>query len=592
VPGIRPGWFRIRNSVAPNAAAQRTLWVGGIVITCVSVGMLGLLGRVIQLQTHPPAPVLNQIDSQHGRRTLQSRRGNLLDRRGRVMATTHIAHRLFVDPQLIQDPNTFSEQIGYRLGYDPARVEQMIGLKSHRRYVVIDPRLNDERLAQLKAFRLRGLADQPYVVRDYPLGPVAGQVIGFVGVDHQGLEGLERTLNSRLRGQSGSLSYLRDASRKPLWVNRDNYDPPQDGQAIRLSLDVTLQTIAETELAQGCQAFGAPSGQLIVMDPYTGEILAMANYPAFDPNHFMQSRPDDHRNRCVTDVFEPGSTFKPFIWAATTEAGLARPNEIIDTTTTGVYVTAKGRRLRDVRGHGRVTWDDVLVMSSNIGMAIIGQRMEAQRLFTAVRAFGFGRKTGSGLPGEVSGIVNPLKQWNHYSVTSVPMGQEIAVTALQLTAAFCAIANDGYVISPTILVRQTDGPDSPARIYECVLSPKVAAHTREVLRRVVTEGTGRRANSALYTVFGKTGTAQIADHTHGGYLQDQYISSFIGGAPVDTPRLVVAAIIHRPDIALGHYGGTVAAPVVRRVIEQSLAYLGVVPDVPDEHNHTQLASFH
>ena len=175
----RPGWFRIRNGIAPNAAAKRTLRVGGIIITCVTVGMLGMLARVIQLQTYPPAPVFDQIDSQHGRKTLQSRRGNLLDRRGRVIATSHIAHRLFVDPQLIQDPNTFSEQIGYRLGYDPARVEQMIGLKSHRRYVVIDPRINDERLAQLRAFRLRGLVNQPYVVRDYPLGLVAGQVHGI-----------------------------------------------------------------------------------------------------------------------------------------------------------------------------------------------------------------------------------------------------------------------------------------------------------------------------------------------------------------------------------------------------------------------------
>lgn len=508
------------------------------------------------------------------------------------MATTRIAHRLFVDPQLIQDPNTFSEQIGYRLGYDPAKVEQMIGQKAHRRYVVIDRRLNDQRLATLKVFRLQGLANQAYTVRDYSLGPVAGQVIGFVGIDHRGLEGLERTLNNRLQGQTGSLNYLRDAGRKPLWVNRDNYDPPQDGQTLRLSLDVTIQTIAEVELARGCQAFNAKSGQLIIMDPYTGEILAMANYPAFDPNHFTRRDLEDHRrNRCVTDVYEPGSTFKPFVWAAATEAGLARPDEIIDTTTSGVYFSPKGRRLKDERPHGKVTWNDVLVVSSNIGMAIVGQRMEAQRLFATVQAFGFGRKTGSGLPGEVPGIVNPLKQWNHYSVTSVPMGQEIAVTPLQLTTAYCAIANDGFVISPTILARDTDGLESPAEIYERVLSSEMADHTRQLLRRVVTEGTGRRANSKLYTIFGKTGTAQIADRTNGGYLPDQYISSFVGGAPLDKPKLIVAAIIHRPDMALGHFGGTVAGPVVRQVIEQSLAYLGVAPSLSDPRKDTQLVSF-
>ena len=419
------------------------------------------------------------------------------------------------------------------------------------------------------------MATQPRLVRDYPYGPLAGQVIGFVGFDGDGLEGLERRFNEPLAGTPGALRYLRDSARRPLWVERTSYQPSTHGQSIRLSLDAAIQSIAQEQLLAACQRYAAAAGQMIVMDPHTGQILAMANYPFFDPTEFSQAKPDDRRNRCVTDVFEPGSTFKAFIWAKATEAGMARPDEIIDCTESGYYVSPKRRALRDAHAHGRITWDEVLVKSSNIGMAIVGQRMGIKPLHDAVRSFGFGSKTGSRLPGEVAGIVNPLRRWNHYSETSVPMGQEVAVTAIQLARAFCAIANSGYLVTPTILAPSPASTDEP--IYERVLDPDAARYTRRVLRRVVTEGTGRKANSPRYEIFGKTGTAQVPDRQNGGYLDKQYVASFVAGAPVDHPRLVVVCAIHRPDPAQGYYGGTVAAPAVMGVIEQSLAYLGVPP---------------
>ncbi len=537
-----------------------------------------LLGRVIQLQAFPPARLAGLIDSQRSRTTLHARRGNLLDRRGRVLAATRLSRRLFVDPKLIEDPATFAEHVGYTLGYDPASIERKISDRDDRRYVPIDHRLSEARLRILKGFHLPGLATEPRLVRDYPYGPLAGQVIGFVGFDGDGLEGLERSFNTRLAGEPGTLSYLRDAARKPLWVERRTYRAPADGQPIRLSLDATIQSIAETQLAQTCDRYAAHSGQMVVMDPQTGQVLAMANYPHFDPGRFSQTKPQDRRNRCVTDVFEPGSTFKALIWAKASEAGFAKPDEMIDCTKGGYYVSPKGRVLRDAHAHGRITWDDVLVKSSNIGMAIVGQRMGIERLHKTVKLFGFGAKTGSGLPGEVRGIVNPLRRWNHYSETSVPMGQEVAVTALQLARAYCTIANGGVLVTPTILA---DGADPQAAhdqpIYELVLHPAAAAHTRRVLRRVVTEGTGRKANSPYYEIFGKTGTAQVPDRVNGGYLPKQYVASFVGCAPLDRPRLVVVAVIHRPDPSIGYYGGTVSAPSAMRVIEQSLAYLGVEP---------------
>jgi len=595
--GDRTVWWldgATANGDQPTPQSQRILRVGRVSIGLISIAMVGLLARVVGLQTHPPEPIRQLINSQQSGLSLPARRGNLQDRHGRILATTRLASRLFIDPQLIKNPNTFSENVGYQLGYEPSWIERKINAKPGRRYIVIDPRLDEDRVEKLKKYRLPGLATERYPVRDYPNGSLAGQVIGFVGVDGDGLEGLERSIETSLRAKAGRLRYLRASNMKPVWVDQAGYRPPVDGRAVRLSLDITVQSIAESELSQACEAFKAESGQLIVMDPRTGEILAMANYPAFDPNRFKWSKPEDRRNRCVTDLYEPGSTFKPFIWAAATHAGLAKPDEIIDCTTTGYYRTDKGRGLHDAHGHGKLTWDQVLIKSSNIGMAIVGQRMGTQRLYDAVRSFGFGSVTGCELPGEAPGIVTPLKRWNHYSVTSVPMGQEIAVTALQLVAAFSAIVNDGYRVRPTIFAQPQPQPQSPdphqaTAIYERVLSPATAAHTRHVLRRVVTRGTGHRANSTLYTVFGKTGTAQVADPKNGGYLEDQYVSSFLGAAPLNDPRVTVVCIIRQPDKSIGYYGGTVAAPAVRRVIEQTLLYLGVHPDPsPPERWHARL----
>lgn len=556
---------------------RRALWIGRACVGLITLAMLGLLGRVVQLQIKPPAPIVEQIDSQRSRVTVQGRRGTVLDRQGRALAITRVAKRLFVDPKIIENPNTFSEQVGYRLGYDPASIEKKIGQARNPRYVVIDPHLTDQKLQKLDGFHLRGLGIEPRMVREYPQQSLAGQVVGFVSADNQGIEGIERVLNAKLLSQPGHMGYLRDAQRRPLWIEQADYQAPTDGDPLRLSLDVAIQAIAEAALKDACTQYRAKSGQLIVMDPYTGEVLAMANYPSFDPNQFGKSMPDDRRNRCVTDLFEPGSTFKPFVWSAITEAKLARPDQKLDCTEEGVYVTAGGRRLHDVHGHGRITWDQVLVYSSNIGMSIMAQKMKSREMHDAVRSFGFGQSTHSGLPGEVSGKITPLKSWGHYTLTSVPMGQEIAVTALQLVRGYCTFANGGYRVTPTILA-VTDNADTQ---YQRVLSPAIAAHTAQVLRRVVVEGTGQKANSPMYPIFGKTGTAQLADRARGGYMDGQYVSSFVGGAPLDAPRLVVGCIIQQPDKSIGHYGGIIAAPAVRRVIEQSLIYIGVPPR-PDQ----------
>lgn len=548
----------------------------------VTAVMMLLIVRVVQLQTRPEASLAAKLGMQRSQRPQPARRGGIFDARRRHLAVSQTAVRLFADPKLIKDPPAFAQTVADTLGYDAATIEKVVTRRPDSHYVVIDPKLSEERLAPAMTLNLKGLGTQRWVERRYPQDHYAGQLLGAVGFDGQGLEGLEFLFQKELAGRSSSVSYLRDVRRRPLQVAGPDYQPPTDGADVQLSIDLVIQSIAEQVLADRCRRFEAEHGQMIVMDPRTGYILAMVNYPSFDPSQLEGSKPEQRRNRCVTDVFEPGSIFKPFVWAWATEHGLAYPAEIIDCTTSGVHRTSRGRRLRDVRPHGRITWQEVLVYSSNIGMSIVGERMGASTMFNGLCAFGFGGPTGSELPGESHGIVNPLDGWNHYSVTSVPMGQEVAVTALQLVRALCAIANDGLMATPTIRADR-DALDDP--ILMRVLSKATARLTRSAMRRVVIEGTGRKANSDLYSIFGKTGTAQVPDLENGGYHDDQYVASFIAGAPVDDPRIVVGCFIHRPS-KKSYYGGTVAAPGVMRVIERSLVYLGVAPQRSHENDGT------
>jgi cell division protein FtsI (penicillin-binding protein 3) len=565
------------NPAAISAAAdmsQRNRITARVCVVLMTLILLGLLGRVYQLQAYPSPKITAMMGKQAGDLTLDARRGALIDRRGRDLAVTRLAYRLFVDPDLVDDPNTFSEYVGYTLGYDPAWVEMTIAKRRGSRYILLDQRLSDERLKKYRELDLKGLAIEPTLVRDYPQGVTAGQVVGFVGAEGKGLAGLELSLDRRLAPDPGQYAYVRDRSRNVLWLADQHYEPHTDGEPIRLSLDINIQDIAEQELQAAVAEFEAEAGQLLVMDPYTGEILAMANYPAINPTAFGSADPKLRRNRSVTDVFEPGSVMKPFVWAAAIEAGQAHPDEMIDTTEVGWWKPARGPVLRDASPHGEISWDDILKYSSNIGIAKVAERMGRPMLYDIIASYGFGQPTGSGLPGEVAGLLRPEPKWSHTDLTRIPMGQGVAVTPLQVTRAFCALANDGVLIRPSIEAIDGGTVQRP-EVTSRVLSPHIARHTREVLGRVIIDGTGRKARSDLYDLFGKTGTAQLPDLKNGGYYDDQYISSFIAGAPIDRPRLVVGCYIHRPNKAIGHYGGTVAGPPVKRVIERSLQYLGV-----------------
>lgn len=554
-----------------------------LVVGVVALCMMVLLGRVIQLQFQPEEAVLARMERTSGSATLQARRGSLLDSRGRTLAVSRLGYRLFADPQLIADPSRFAFEIAHAIDDDPARIDQLIDARFDSRYVVLNPLLDQSQVHTLREQPIPGTGMQARLVRQYPHGPVAGQIIGFVGTDHTGLDGAEHAFDDYLMGRSGILRMLRDVRRRPLWVERDGFVPPEDGRDVRLSIDTVIQDIAEKELAAACEEYQAARGEIVVMDARNGQLLAMANWPPLHPMEFTTADDYIRRNRCLTDAYEPGSVFKPFLHAMATDMGLARGNQRIDTGP-GVWRSPRGRRLRDAHPHGQLTWDEVLVVSSNIGMAIVAGQMSRQQMYDAVRSFGFGTRPGTGLAGESPGLVNPVRDWTHYSLTSVPMGQEIGVTPVQLAQGLSAFANDGMIVVPSVLADDAELP-----IYKRVVSPAVARHTRMVMRDVVVEGTGRRAQSELYRIWGKTGTAQMARRNGRGYEPGKYTASFIGGAPLLDPRIVVVVSVHEPETSLGYYGGIVSAPTAKAVIEQTLSYLGVPPDAEDV-SPSQLAS--
>jgi len=562
--------------------ARRTLWTSRIVVICLTLGFVGLLGRVYQLQAYPDNQIVGLQDSQIGQARLEAMRGGIVDRTGRVLASTRIGYRMFCDPMLIEDRTIFAETIAYTLGYDPVELDMKLSGTSHRRYVLLDDRMDDEQVDLFNDNEMpKGVYIEPVTVRDYPQGQVAGTLIGFVGRDGDGLEGLENYWDDRLTGTAGSYRFLRDYRRRRMWVTGHDYVPFEDGENIRLSIDAYIQRLCEEELARTIEEFGADSGQIIVMQPNTGEVLAIATYPTYDPNAFGDVSDEMRRNRPVTDLFEPGSIFKPFVWAGLTEMGVVTPGEVIPTPNSKSWLMPNGRTLHDASAHHNCTWHQVLKYSSNIGMAMVAQRVDVQDVYDIMRSFGFGRPTGIDLPGEISGMLTLSDHAGAraYSQGSWPMGQEVGVTGIQMVRAMCVLANGGVMVDPRIEAwQQLEDEDAPAVTRQRVVSERTASAALYAMRDAVLDGTGRHADSPYFDNFGKTGTAQLPNADTGGYYSDRYMSSFLGGSPTDNPEIVVGVFIRDPDRSIGHYGGVVAAPAFRHVVDQTLLYLGVAPN--------------
>ncbi len=587
---------------------MNTFCTGRAATVFISIGVffVALSGRVAWLQTYGREQTIRKAErQQHQVEPLYARRGSIFDSTGMLMAGTVQTRTLFADPKFMADEyqkNGHSlvemddalAQLAKLIDRDPAEISQIMSDHSDARFVRIADHLDQPTCDAIAKLKLPGLGMSPMNVRYYPMGSIGAHVLGDVGGDGKGLEGLELKYESLLAGRDGSERALKDARRRPIGLTQDDYTPPQNGQHLVLTIDANIQMIVEQELANTCEEFTAKRGEAIVMDPKTGDILAMANWPTFNPQNLDDSPPEVRRNRCVTDPYEPGSTIKPFIAGPAMMWNITRPDEVFPVHGP-TYITPYGRHVTDVHAFPELAMWDVLVKSSNIGMSMLGERMGNSKLRRALASFGYGAVTGVELPGEEPGVLHPLKQWNKYSTESISQGYELMVTPMQLCRAMCAYGNGGRLVTPRIIKGVLDaeggtieplpasygGQPESAHKLELMpeaINPETAAEMKRILCDVVIRGTAEKARSRYWNIFGKTGTAHI---TKGGsYSEQAFNSSFVGGAPAESPALVIAFIVHEPDRQKGHYGGVVSAPGAMHVLERSLAYLQV-PSSPD-----------
>jgi len=503
--------------------------------------------------------------------TLHPERGRILDRHGRVLATSVPVPSVYALPQEIDNPDAVAKQVAEVLGQPLATVQHQ--LTSTAPFVWLARQLPPEVGERLQKLNLRGVQVLQETRRFYPKRHLAGQVLGFVGVDGLGLGGLEHLYNRELTGTPRQVRLQRDASGRTVQiVDGDPSDQPR-GADLYLTLDERLQYVAEKEIAARVQETQAKSGLVVVMHPPSGDILALASYPFFNSNDFQDPKQRVwQRNRAVTDPVEPGSTFKLVTASAALEENVAQVTDMFFCEN-GLFVHG-GRRLRDHHGYGLLSFTQVIEKSSNIGTAKISERLSDTQLYTYIRRFGFGEKSLVNLPGEEEGLIRPPKKWSRPTHDSLAFGQEVTVTPLQLLAAYAAVANGGWLMRPRMVEHVVQGDDSqffaPQARHQ-VLSSQTLERINDILVGVVERGTGKQAAVEGYTVAGKTGTAQKVER--GGYSHSKILASFVGYVPAEAPQLAILVILDEPLRA--KWGGEAAAPVFKRVAQQALYYLQV-----------------
>lgn len=577
------------------------MWTQRLVFALVAAALLAVGGRLFQVELAKGATLRTQARQQQTICTIiPAQRGEILDSRGRVLAGTKRIASVFVDSMLLDDIPYAAASIAPTLGLTARQLEALIRERPEDRHVWVRRGLDDDALREFQEVRRQRSLDAFGIAQEfervYPYGRAAAQVIGFVGTDGGGA-GVEQQHEKDLRGHDGAREATVDVRRRRLASRPDEYQPPRDGASVVLTIDVFLQQRMEERLKAAVEQFKAQWGAAVLMDPATGEVLAMASYPDFDlarpiPPEASGAKLDEARertrNRAVADAFEPGSIFKPFIAAAALDANLTRLDDVV--AINGPARSFGGRVINDTHAYGTLTQHEVISKSSNIGMALLGMRLGNERLHRFVREFGFGDRTGVGLPGEHAGLVQDFSRWGSFSAQSIPIGQEIAATSIQIVTAFSALCNDGLLVRPRI-VRGVVAPDgavladnSQPIVLRRILSPDVTREFRmRALVETVKSGTGTKAASAFYQVFGKTGTAQIArQRQHGrGYIDNAYVGSFVGGAPALHPRAAVIVSLYRPSSGQ-YYGGTVAAPAAGEILGDALQYMRVPPDLEPE----------
>jgi cell division protein FtsI (penicillin-binding protein 3) len=504
-------------------------------------------------------------------------RGTIYDRQGRILSYSVPQFSLAADGQRVDNPQKLAARLAPILSMPQDTLQKR--LSSGRRFIPLKRHLTDQQAVSVSSLKSPALSMVTEYKRFYPHRQVGGHVVGFVDTDGVGLEGIEKAFDRLLRQDPTTVGRLRDGVRKSLWLDAEPPPEPVESYGVKLSMDAFVQYVAEIELDKCIQQYRAKSGEVVVMDARTSDILAMANWPPFDPNLPERRDPDLYRNRAITDYFEPGSTFKVFLVSAALQEGTVQKNSRVFCEN-GRCVLA-GHTINDVHPYGWLSLPDVIKHSSNIAASKLALQLGNERYHRYIKAFGFGELTGVHLPGEVKGQVRHWKKWRPIDLATTGFGQSIGVTALQLTQGIACIANGGQYVAPGIALEIVDADGQPVKVAERdpgrrVIDKRVAGIVRDMMKGVAEEGgTGVKAAPDGYTVAGKTGTAQMLDPETKRYAVNKYTSLFTGFAPAEDPRIVITVSVREPQGAI--YGGVVAAPVFRSIAAKVLPYLGVPP---------------
>jgi len=544
---------------------------------CLALAFLGLLGRLTYLQILKHDEYSRLAESQHAKTVpLRPKRGPILDRSGQVLAVSSRADTLYVTPAKVEDAGRLAARLAPILG-EPAR-DLARKLTASKKFAPVRRRLTPDMARAVRELRDPSLTLVDDSLRLYPNRELAAQLIGFEGAEGRGLAGMEQVWDAHLAGVEGRAVVERDALGREMTGAPIVLKPSVAGQGIMLTLDATLQYLAEKEVDAAWRRTRAKAAMAVAMDPRTGEILAMAIRPTFNPNSFGSASDDDRRVRAVTDPFEPGSTFKVIMAASALEEGVVRPSDRVYAENGAI--TVANTTIHDWKKYGWLTFAEVLQNSSNVGSIKVGMSLGKERYYKYMSGFGFGASTNLGLPGESRGQLRPPAQWSGLSLATMSIGQEISVTAVQLVAAFGAVANGGRLMQPQIIRAVLDAQGRELRSFEPkavrqVISPETARTLTEMMVNVVGNGTGRHAAIPGYEVAGKTGTAQKMDPATKRYSRAPGVLSFVGFVPADDPRLAMIVLLDEPKNE--KWGSEAAAPMFAAIGHEALRYLNVPP---------------
>lgn len=577
IPGTGPQDPRERNrrdaaraaGNRPRARGQqfdirrRLMLVGGALALC----SVALLARALDLQVIDREFYQRQGEARFLREIpIATSRGMITDRNGEPLAVSSPVETIWGNPQELLKSPARLPQLANALGMPLDELSRRLSQRADKEFIYLKRRINPDEAHQILSLEIPGVASQREYRRFYPQGEAMAHVLGFTNIDDRGQEGLELAFDEWLRGTPGAKRVIRDR-RGRIVQNVDLVRAAQPGRDLALSIDRRIQYLAHRELRNAINQFGASSGSAVVLDVATGEVLAMVNLPTFNPNAVGSSSRDAHRNRAVTDLFEPGSTMKPLTVAAALEAGVITPATLFNTNPGSI---ANGKfRTTDTHNYGVLDTTGVIRKSSNVGAALIAKRLSNQQFYDFVRRFGYGHKTGSGFPGESSGVFPAPDRWDGTSKQTMSYGYALSVTPLQIATAYAALGNGGKLIPPSFIKGQHAPPQQ-------VLDPTITNEVVHMMQTVTeTGGTATRAAILGYHVAGKTGTSRKA--SAGGYSR-RYIGYFAGLVPVDKPRFSMVVMVNDPDPSKGYVGGTVSAPVFRNVMEGALRLMDVAPD--------------